>query len=83
MADVEHSTRAADWLREAEPDVQERVLSKLERAAEWPDHFLDALSGVPFYSLRVGDYRAIIDWRRDDDVLFVRRIGHRRNVDDR
>lgn len=83
MADIEYSTRAADWLRDAEPDVQERVMTKLEQAGEWPDHFLDALSGVPYYSVRIGDYRAIIDWRREEDVLFVRLIGHRRNVYDR
>lgn len=83
MADIEYSTRAADWLRDAEPAVRERVMSKLEEASEWPDHFPDPLSGVPFYKLRVGDYRVIIDWRRGDDVFFVRRIGHRRNVYDR
>lgn len=83
MVDIEYSTRAADWLRNAEPDVSDRIMSKLEQAAEWPDHFLDALSGVPYYKLRVGDYRVIVDWRRDEDVLFVRRIGHRRNVYDR
>jgi hypothetical protein len=42
MADIEYSTRAADWLRDAEPDVKEQVMSKLEEASEWPEHFLDA-----------------------------------------
>jgi mRNA interferase RelE/StbE len=40
------------------------------------------LSGSPYYRLRVGDYRVIIDWRKDDGELFVREIGHRRNVYD-
>ena len=83
MAGIEYSSRAADWLRDAEPDVREQVMSKLEQAGDWPDHFLDALSGVPYYKIRAGDYRAIVDWRREEDVLFVRRIGHRRNVYDR
>jgi mRNA interferase RelE/StbE len=83
MADIEYSTQAADWLRDAEPDVKEQVMSKLEEASEWPEHFLDALSGVPYYKLRAGDYRAIVDWLREENILFVRRIGHRRNVYDR
>lgn len=77
MADVEYSSRAADWLRDADPDAQEQVLNKLDEAKDFPDHFLTRLSGSEFYKLRAGDYRAEIDWLRDEGVLFVRRIGHR------
>jgi mRNA interferase RelE/StbE len=35
------------------------------------------------YKLRAGDYRAIITWDRDEDVLIVEAVGHRRNVYDR
>lgn len=82
MAAVQVSERAADWLGDAESEVRERILSKLEDAGDFPDHFLKRLRGRDEYRLRVGDYRVIIDWRRDDDVLFVREIGHRRNVYD-
>jgi mRNA interferase RelE/StbE len=41
------------------------------------------MSGTPYYRLRVGDYRVIIDWQKDDSLLFVRKIGHRRNIYDR
>lgn len=80
MAEVEYSFRPREWLENAEHDVGARVLERLERAAEFPDHFLTRLTNSPFYKLRAGDYRAIVDWRREEDVLFVRRIGHRRNV---
>jgi mRNA interferase RelE/StbE len=82
MADVEVSERAADWLEDAEPDVRDRTLSKLEDAAGFPDHFLKRLRGRQEYRLRVGDYRVIVDWRRAEELLFVREIGHRRNVYD-
>ena len=52
------------------------------RASVRTNHLPDALSGVPLSKLRVGDYHVILDWRRDDDVFLVRRIGHRRNVYD-
>lgn len=83
MTDVELSERAHEWLVEAEPDVRERVRKRLDQAQDFPDHFLHRLSNSPYYKLRAGDYRAIIDWQRDADVLFVRIIGHRRNVYDR
>ena len=82
MTDVVVSDRAADWLRDAEPDIRTRIMSKLEDVVDFPDHYLKRLSSSPYYRLRVGDYRVIIDWRKDDDELFVREIGHRRNVYD-
>jgi mRNA interferase RelE/StbE len=82
MAEVELSTRAADWLDDAEPDVREQIISRLDQAVEFPDHFLTRLTGRPFYKLRAGDYRCIIDWRQDDSVLLVREIGHRRSIYD-
>jgi len=82
MADVVVSDCAADWLRDAEPDVRDRIMNKIHDTEDFPDHYLKRLSGSPFYRLRAGDYRVIIDWRKDDGELFVREIGHRRNVYD-
>ncbi|NKE38057.1 type II toxin-antitoxin system RelE/ParE family toxin [Natronococcus sp. JC468] len=84
MAETEYSERAADWLRDAEPDVQEQVMKRIEQAQDFPDHFLDRPRGSEYYKLRAGDYRAIIDWQRsrDPEVLFVREIDHRSTIYD-
>lgn len=84
MAEIEISERAADWLRNAEPDVRERIMKKLRSIEDFPGHYLKRLSGSPYYRLRIGDYRAIIDWQKDESppVLFVRRIDHRDSVYD-
>lgn len=44
---------------------------------------LEPLSGYPYYKLRVGDYRVLIDWDRETDTLYVGAVAHRRNVYDR
>lgn len=84
MAETEISEQAADWLRDAEPDVRGRIMKKFREIEDFPEHYLKRLSGSPYYRLRIGDYRAIIDWKRDEDpeALFVRDIDHRRNVYD-
>lgn len=85
MTTLTYSERAAEWLRDAEPDVQDQVVKRLEQAVDFPDHFLKSMKGTPYYILRAGDYRAIIDWRRDqsdEDELFVREIGHRGTIYD-
>lgn len=82
MTDVELSSRAAEQLEALEAETAERIVRKLDDVVFKPDHFLKRLSNSPYHRLRVGDYRIIIDWRKDDDVLFVREIGHRRNIYD-
>lgn len=82
MASVEVSERAAEWLAKAEPEIEDRILSKLEDVQEFPSHFLKRLQGSDFYRLRVGDYRVIIDWDKDRDALLVRRIGKRDSIYD-
>jgi mRNA interferase RelE/StbE len=83
-ATVEYSTRAVDQLEDLETEDAERITSKLDDVIWNVEHYLQGrqMTGEPFYSLRVGDYRAIIDWRRDEDpeVLFVRRVAHRSDV---
>lgn len=83
MTDVEFTPKADDHLEDLDPDARERILKKLGEAREWTDHRLDPLTGWPYYKLRAGDYRAIITWDRDEDVLVVEAVGHRRNVYDR
>jgi mRNA interferase RelE/StbE len=83
MTDVEITSQADDHLEQLEAEARERMLEKLAEAQDWTDHRLEKLSGWPYYKLRAGDYRAIITWDKDDDVLYVEAVGHRRNVYDR
>jgi len=82
MTTVEVSDRAAEWLDDADPQVSDRITSKLADLKDFPEHYLTRLSGSEYYRLRVGEYRCVIDWQRENDRLLVRRIGHRRNVYD-
>jgi mRNA interferase RelE/StbE len=66
-----------------ESETQERLVKKLDEAKDWTSHCLEKLTGYPYYKLRAGDYRAIITWDRDEDVLIVEAVGHRRNIYDR
>ncbi|MGQ4556593.1 type II toxin-antitoxin system RelE/ParE family toxin [Halobellus sp. GM3] len=75
--------QADEQLAQLEDEARERILTKLAEAREWTEHRLGPLSGWPYYKLRAGDYREIITWDREADVLVVEVVGHRRNVYDR
>jgi len=83
MTEVEYTEKSLAHLENLDPPVADRVMNKVDEATEWTDHRIEPLSGWPYYKLRAGDYRAIIDWDRDRDVLRVEAVGHRRNVYDR
>jgi len=80
MPEVLLSERAAEWLEDAEPDLHDRIVSKLREASDRPGHFLKPLRDSSYYRVRVGKYRAIIDWDKSADQLLVLRIGHRDGV---
>lgn len=77
---MEYSQRAANWLKDAENHIAERIIGKIEDIQDYPEHYLKRLSNSPHYRLRVGDYRVIIDWQKDEDIMFIREIGKRDNV---
>lgn len=83
MTEVEWTPKAVELLEGLETEVQERLITKLDEARDWTSHRLEKLTGYPYYKLRAGDYRAIITWDRDGDVLVVEAVGHRRNIYDR
>jgi mRNA interferase RelE/StbE len=75
LADLERLTQA----------VRERVINKITWLAEnfdqiTPQALTADLSG--FFKLRVGDYRVIYEFSRNDEVISIDRIRHRREVYD-
>ncbi len=75
LADLERLTQA----------VRERVINKITWLADnfdqiTPQALTADLSG--FFKLRVGDYRVIYEFSRDDEVISIDRIRHRREVYD-
>jgi mRNA interferase RelE/StbE len=83
MTELFYSDQAREHLENLETEPAQRLVAKFEEAADWTDHRLNSLSNSAYYSLRAGDYRAIINWDRDADALTMVAAGHRRNIYDR
>ncbi|RDZ39568.1 cytotoxic translational repressor of toxin-antitoxin stability system [Haloferax sp. Atlit-10N] len=83
MTEIEWTPKAIELLEGLDTKAQERLVKKLDEAKDWTSHRVEKLTGYPYYKLRAGDYRAIITWNRDQDVLIVEAVGHRRNIYDR
>lgn len=82
MADVLLAESVESAIDDLPADRKERVKKKLSDAGERPDRQLKKLSNRDDYSVRIGEYRAIVDWDKAEDTLYVTDFGHRRNVYD-
>lgn len=77
---VEFSELAAGKFRKLEKAIRDRIADKLRAVASEPARFLTKLRSVEAYTLRVGDYRVILDVDWKGQVLYVLTLGHRSTV---
>lgn len=69
-------------LRKLERDITIRIIKKVELIKENPIVYIKKLVGKEEWSLRIGDYRAIISLDNKNETLSVLKIGHRKNIYD-
>ena len=72
--------KALNFLNKLEQETKIRIWNKLQECKQNPFHYLEHLTQIKGYKLRVGDYRIIIDVQEEIKVLSVERVGHRKNI---
>lgn len=80
MYKIVFSQKAKKQLFKLEKVIQERIISALERIRIRPETYVTKLVGDPGYKLRVGDYRVIMDIDKDNLLILVIKVGHRRSI---
>jgi mRNA interferase RelE/StbE len=78
--EITYSKKAEKYITKLPKDIQERILCTLERCRIRPYAHIKKLVGSPFYSLRAGDYRIIMDIDNGKLIILVIEVGHRKNV---
>ena len=73
---------AEKQLKKLDNNLQRRILDVLNRIRIRPHHFIKRLVGSPYFRLRVGEYRVILDIQNDKLVIVVVELGHRKNIYD-
>jgi len=81
MYEVILENPAEKFLKKINAKEQERIIEKLRLLKENPHlgiPLIGDLSGL--WKLRIGDYRAIYKIEKEKLIVFVLKIGHRKNV---
>ncbi len=83
MYEIIFSEKAKRQLKKFDVLVQERIGTAIERIKIRPFCFdMKRLQRTPYYRLRVGEYRLILDIKQDKLIILVIEIGHRKNIYD-
>ena len=77
---MEYSEESLSQLKNFDKIAIKRIIKKIESTKGNPQKFFKKLTGRPEYKLRVGDYRIIAQIELDKRAIFIRSIGHRKNV---
>ncbi len=74
------SDLALKQMKKLDEEIRRRIISTIERIRIRPDAYVRKLVGDEGYRLRVGDYRVVLDLDKEQLIILVLRIGHRKNV---
>ena len=77
------SDLAIRQLKKLDRPIARRIFDKVGELAVAPRRFVQKLVNSPYYRLRVGDFRVILDIQGDVLRILVLKLGHRESIYDR
>ncbi len=78
--DLQYTEKFWKQISKLPKDVQQRTVKKLERCRIRPHAFVKKLVSSPYFRIRLGDYRIIVDIQQGKLIILVLEIGHRKNI---
>ncbi len=74
------SIPAAKELKRLDRSVAKRIYEKVDLLSRNPERYIEKLVRYPYYRLRVGDYRVILDIKHESVRILILKVGHRSSV---
>ena len=80
MYELIYAKKFFKQLKKLNREIQKRILLSLERIRIRPFHFIRKLVGLPYFKLRVGDYRVILKIDERNKKILLLYVGHRKEM---
>jgi mRNA interferase RelE/StbE len=80
MYEIIFYDKAKSQLKKLPVNLRHRIFQSLERIKIRPYHFIKRKEGTPYFVFRVGDYRIILDIRKQKLIIFVVELGPRKKI---
>ena len=80
MFDLFFTEESKKFLKKLNKQDSKRIISSIERCKIRPHSHVKKLVSSPYFRLRVGDYRVILDIQSGKLLIIVIEIGHRKDI---
>ena len=71
---------AKNQLAKIDKQAARRITKKIHEITEDPFLYVTKLVGLELYKLRIGDYRVLLNIQKNNLIIIIIEIRHRRNV---
>tara|TARA_Y100000310_G_scaffold272474_1_gene287432 strand:+ start:801 stop:1049 length:249 start_codon:yes stop_codon:yes gene_type:complete len=80
MYELVYSDEAVKDLKKLDKQTKVRILSTLERIRVRPHAHVKKLVANPYFRLRIGQHRIILDIKSNKLIIFIIEVGHRKKI---
>ncbi len=77
------SVQASKQLKSLDRSIAKRIHEKVGQLRQNPERYVEKLVRYPYYRLRIGDYRVILDIQKEMVRIMILKVGHRSSIYDR
>jgi len=77
---VEFSNLALKQLKKVNKELKTRIIAVIKRCRIRPYSYVKKIVDSPYYRLRVGDYRVIIDIIDNELKIIIIEMDHRKSI---
>ncbi len=77
------SLKAAKQMENLDRSIAKRIYEKVDQLRQNPERYVEKLVRYPYYRLRVGDFRLILDIQSQMLIVLILKVGHRSNIYER
>ena len=74
------SIQASKQLKSLDRSIAKRIHEKVGQLHQNPERYVEKPVRYPYYRLRIGDYRVILDIQKEMVRIMILKVGHRSNV---
>lgn len=78
--EVKYDPKAEEQLDKLPRDISKRIVKKMKWVGETGQGIESIKDKKYGNKVRIGDYRVLIDLEHNPNIIFVRVVGHRKNI---
>ena len=78
--DVQWTMTAERQFSKLDKSTKKRIIDKIDSIQDNPLLYITRLVGFNAYKLRVGNYRVILGIEKNNLLILILKVGHRKNI---